>query len=104
MDAENLRSLEEAMKSEMILIEELTETELIEGTYWRMLTYILKSLYLYHFKKWMSLFPREQFLILKSEDLFSRPEATMKRCFESLGLPDYQLPEYRNFNLNNYPI
>jgi hypothetical protein len=26
----------------------------------------------------------------------------MKRCFKFLGLPDYQLPEYRIFNANSY--
>ncbi|MEB3341891.1 sulfotransferase domain-containing protein [Okeania sp.] len=65
--------------------------------------YILESLYLYHFKRWMNLFPREQFLILKSEDLFSHPKTTMKRCFKFLGLPGYLLPKYHNFNSNSYP-
>lgn len=49
------------------------------------------------------MFPREQFLILKSEDLFANPSATMKQVYEFLNLPDHPLPEYRNYNPNSYP-
>jgi tetratricopeptide (TPR) repeat protein len=97
------RSLEEAVTSEIAVIEKMTESGLIEGNYWNRLRYISWSLYFYQLKMWMSIFPREQFLILKSEDLFYHPEATMKLCFEFLGLPDYRLSEYRNFNPNSYP-
>jgi tetratricopeptide (TPR) repeat protein len=96
------RSLEEAVTSEIAVIEKMTENNLIEENY-NKLRYIGWSLYVYQLKIWMSIFPREQFLILKSEDLFYHPEATMKLCFEFLGLPDYRLSEYRNFNPNSYP-
>lgn len=97
------RSLEEVVASEIAVIEKMAENDLIEGNYWNRLGYISWSLYFYQLKRWMSVFPREQFLILKSEDLFFHPEATMKRCFKFLGLPDYRLPEYRNFHPNSYP-
>jgi tetratricopeptide (TPR) repeat protein len=61
------------------------------------------SLYIHFIKHWLAVFPREQFLILKSEDLFANPSATMKQVYDFLNLPDHPLPEYRNYNPNSYP-
>jgi tetratricopeptide (TPR) repeat protein len=64
---------------------------------------LLGSLYVYYLEGWLNVFPKEQFLILKSEDLFNNPSETLKRTYDFLNLPDYPLPEYRNFNPNSYP-
>lgn len=61
------------------------------------------SLYIHFLKHWLTVFPRKQFLILKSEDLLANPSATMKQVYEFLNLPDHPLPEYRNYNPNTYP-
>ncbi len=60
------------------------------------------SLYMYHLKPWLSIFPREQFLILKSEDLFARTRVVMNRIFDFIGLPNYSLSEYRKYNTGTY--
>ncbi|WP_293356392.1 thioesterase domain-containing protein [Microcoleus sp. CAWBG51] len=64
---------------------------------------LLGSLYIYYLKEWMTIFPREQFLILKSEDLFEKSSATMKQVYSFLNLPDYQMPKYPNHNPGSYP-
>lgn len=64
--------------------------------------YLMNSLYIYYLKEWLNVFPREQFLFVKSEDLFSNPSATMKKVFNFLNLSDYQMPEYRNYNPGSY--
>lgn len=63
---------------------------------------ILGSLYLYKLKIWMKLFEREQFCIIKSEDLYSDPEKVMKRVFTFLGLENHSLSEYSKFNAGSY--
>jgi tetratricopeptide (TPR) repeat protein len=63
---------------------------------------LLFSLYVYFIEKWMAVFPREQFLILQSEDFYTNPSATLTQVFEFLGVPDYALPEYRNYNPGSY--
>ncbi|MEM1167813.1 MAG: tetratricopeptide repeat protein [Cyanobacteria bacterium P01_H01_bin.35] len=68
----------------------------------RMSVYFTGSLYKYFLEKWMNLFPREQFLILKSEDMYKNPAATMKQVFNFLELPDYQLPNYINYYPGSY--
>lgn len=64
--------------------------------------HLLYSLYIYHLKEWLSVFPRDQFLILKSEDLFGNPSATMNQVYDFLGLPYNQLRFYRNSNVGSY--
>ena len=63
---------------------------------------ISASLYVYFIERWLEVFPRENFLFLKTEDLGQNPVATMDRVFEFLGLPKYQLNEYSRENSNSY--
>ncbi|NES03452.1 MAG: sulfotransferase domain-containing protein [Okeania sp. SIO2F4] len=51
----------------------------------------------------MEIFPRNQFLIVKSEDLFATPETTVNEVFEFLGVESYQLPQYPQVNQGKYP-
>ena len=67
------------------------------------LGYVTYSLYLYFLKEWLTVFPREQILILKSEDLFFNPATTLKRVYDFLGLPDSPQAKYRNYNPGSYP-
>lgn len=66
------------------------------------LIHTIPSVYIYFMKKWMNVFPKEQLLILKSEDFYSNPSATMKQVHRFLNLPNYQLAEYRNYNPGSY--
>ena len=65
--------------------------------------YIKRGQYIDHLSKWMEIFPKRQFLILKSEDLFANPEATVNQVFQFLGVETYQLQEYSNQNKGKYP-
>ena len=46
----------------------------------------------------MSLFPREQVLILRSEDLLTDPATTLNEVLQFLNLPSWELREYRKYN------
>ena len=48
------------------------------------------SLYYEHLRKWAALFPREQFLFLKTRDLKDNPEQFSAKLFSFLNLPDIQ--------------
>ena len=63
---------------------------------------LLESVYIYFLEKWMSIFPKEQFLILKSEDFYTNTAKTMREIYDFIGLPDYQLSEYQTFNAGCY--
>jgi len=65
--------------------------------------YLWFGLYSYFLEKWMALFPREQFLFLRSEDLYDQTTDTLKQVFEFLGIPDYWLSDYPKYNSGYYP-
>jgi hypothetical protein len=48
-----------------------------------------RGFYELQLRRWFQFFPREQFLILKSEDLDTDRAATMKKVFEFLGVPNH---------------
>ncbi len=93
------RSFEEAIASDL---EKLTKAP-EKVNYWRQeLNYLVRGVYVEFLQEWMSLFSREQFLILKSEDFYANPEASMQEVLRFLDLPEYQLSEYKNYNTGNY--
>ena len=53
--------------------------------------YLSRSVYVEQLMRWREFFPREQMLVLKSEDFFERPQETLKRVFDFLGLPEWEL-------------
>ncbi|MEG4319794.1 MULTISPECIES: sulfotransferase [unclassified Microcoleus] len=96
------RTFEVAIDAELQLLAGTTETSLADQSYWKDCHYIYKSLYACSLKQWMNLFPREQFLILPSEEFYANPAATLSQVFNFLGLPDYQLSDYKQYNGGNY--
>jgi len=55
----------------------------------------LTSIYAYQLRHWFSEFPRDQFLILQSEQIWSHPQESMARVFKFLGLPEYGLSDLK---------
>ena len=66
-------------------------------------SYLARGLYAEQLARWMKFFPREQFLILRSEDLYRDPAATYKRVSEFLGLPPWQPSRPAKSNFVPYP-
>jgi len=64
--------------------------------------YLERSTYINRLKKWFEYFPREQFLILKSEELFNDPNNTYKKVLEFLKLEKVDLENYKTFRKGKY--
>jgi hypothetical protein len=56
-------------------------------------SYLYKSRYAEQLEPWLALFPREQFLFLKSEDMLADPQHALDATHEFLGLPPHR-PEH----------
>jgi Sulfotransferase domain len=52
--------------------------------------YLSRSRYAEHLQRWSEFFPREQILVLKSEDFFDNPRQTLKVVLEFLDLPEWE--------------
>ncbi len=60
------------------------------------------GMYMKHLKQWIDLFPRNQFLIVRSEDLFEKTTETYNNVLEFLGLTYYELSGYKKFKERQY--
>ena len=68
----------------------------------RQYSYLERGIYVEQLEKWMSVFPREQFLILKSEEFFQHPNLIVNQVFDFLGLPNHQITNNRKYNQRSY--
>jgi hypothetical protein len=65
-------------------------------------SHLAYSQYIRYLPQWFEQFPREQILVLRSEDLFRNTATTLKQVHDFLGLEHYPLPEYQNVNRRQY--
>lgn len=65
--------------------------------------YLAKGLYIHFLEKWIKVFPREQFLILSSEEFYANPDLKTTEVLNFLGLPEYHLSQYHQYNTRPYP-
>jgi Sulfotransferase domain len=66
-------------------------------------TYLSRGIYVDQLQAWMELFPRNQFLILNSEDFYANPAATLTQTLEFLGLSPWDLGSYPPYNIGECP-
>jgi hypothetical protein len=52
--------------------------------------FILQSMYATHLRRWFTEFPRDRFIVLRSEDLFLNERSVAAEIFSFLGLPVVQ--------------
>ena len=97
------RSFEVGINQELEILKTTPKQPQGDRKYWQLSgNYIGRGVYIEFMQKWMAVFPREQFLILRGEDLYQTPDDTMKQVFEFLGLPEYQLAKYKKLNSGSY--
>jgi hypothetical protein len=103
-------SFEEAINYQEARIAE-ERANILQDAYYERYTYmqhcyLTRGIYLDQLQRWMSLFPREQFLILKSEEFYADPVVTLKQVLDFLNVPasESQLRkrEYKPYNNNQY--
>lgn len=61
-------------------------------------SYLDRGKYSLQLKRWFKYFDRENFLIIKSEDLFINPQEEVSRVFSFLGLNDYKIKKFPKIN------
>jgi hypothetical protein len=71
----------------------------------RHFSYYARGCYAVQLRRWLDFFPREQFIVLPSERLFSDPAATVRRVLEFLGVADSSLrPPRRRPSATHPPL
>lgn len=99
-------SFEEEIKREEALIVSERERLLADASRssqeYHPFSYLTKGAYIEHLQRWMKYYPKDQFLVLKSEDMYNDPAATMKQTLDFLGLPGLATKtnhEYKQYRL-----
>jgi Sulfotransferase domain len=70
-------------------------------------SYLARGAYVDQIRAWMEFFPREQFLILRSEDFYTNPASVLEEVSQFLHLAPLEKHEriksYKQHNYNNTP-
>ena len=70
--------------------------------FFRDYSYKSRGRYAEQLERWFGVFNRGQFLILKSEDLFGRPDWSCNQIYDFLGLSPWKQEKYDNANPGRY--
>ncbi len=103
---ETLTSFEEAIGREEERTaeerEKMAKDEYYVSDHHRHHSYLAKGIYVDQLRNWMNCFPRERFLILKSEDFYASPAAGLQQTLSFLNIPQAKLKsdegEYKQYN------
>jgi hypothetical protein len=71
-------------------VERMAEDESYYSFAHQHFTYRAKGRYSEQLERWLSYFPREQLLVLRSEDLYADPTGATRSVASFLGLPDWR--------------
>lgn len=100
-------SFEEAIAREPERLKGELEKLLADPTYYsyehQHHAYLQRGIYADQLPAWLKLFPKEQILILKSEDLYANPCENYNKVLNFLNLPAHQLEIYEKYNATEYP-
>jgi hypothetical protein len=99
-------TFEEAIEAEERIlpgeVSKMLQDEYYESSLHRTRSYLRRGIYIDQLLAWSNFFPKEQMLILKSEDLFDDTTNTLERMLAFLGIPywapeTYSIPNKREY-------
>ena len=99
-------SFEDALEQEPARTEGEREKMLADPDYYsenyRHYSYLARGVYADQLDRWFDVFPREQFLILKSEEFYAGPAALVNEVFVFLDVSPWTLTAYKKYNQMAY--
>ena len=96
------RSFEEVVRSEIKILKDIADPTERTKSWNPEKSCIATGIYIGFLEKWMSVFPKENFLILNHEDLKNNPEMVMNQIFDFLGVSSYKMTNYKKHNARSY--
>ena len=100
------KSFEEALELEQSRLAGEREAIIADQNYpmykYLVYSYLARGVYIDQVKNWLQSFPRDQILIIKSEDLFNNPQAVYSQVLQYLGLSDWKLNKFEIINIGRY--
>jgi hypothetical protein len=84
--------------------ERLTGDDTYNSRTHRRFSYLARGVYADQLESWFEIFPREQLLVIRSEDLFEESAAVFAQVLDFLGLPRWQPRDFPRFNSAEYGV
>jgi len=95
--------IDKAQKICMVDIERFMTSKIKNILFYPRYSYLARGLYIEQIKKWQKYFPKDQILILESEDFYKNAQAALIEVFDFLNLPRYKIKDNRVYHLQNNP-
>ena len=100
------RSFEDAIREDVETLEHAKSSSIAENEYYQSIvekSYLARGFYAEQLKIWMNLFPKEQLIVISTEDLAADPHKTLGQVFSFLGLPEYKVKNPQKQKAAKYP-
>jgi len=68
----------------------------------RNFSYLSRGIYVDQLERWMKYFPKEQFLIIKTEEFNEDPQGALNRTFEFVGVSKFRVENLNKLNTGKY--
>ena len=78
------------------------EQDRVQNGGFRWHSYLSRGLYRPQLERWLEVFPRNQILILETEEFFQNPSMVTNRVFQFLDLPQYHHLDLSHHNTGTY--
>jgi len=65
-------------------------------------SFLQKGIYADQLEEWFKHFPKNQMLIIKSEDFFTNTPRILSQVYDFLGLSQYDIPTKKKYQHGNY--
>ena len=82
--------------------EKMKQNENYYGRKYYWYSHVEAGIYIKYLKRWIEMFPKNQILIVKSEDLFENTSITYNKVLDFLGLSYHELSGYKKFKERQY--
>ncbi len=69
---------------------------------WRHFSYLTRGVYIEQLNRWLSVFPSEQLLVVKSEEFYQNPEQVLHQTLAYLGLRPWSPAAFKAYHLAQY--
>ncbi|MFX0075457.1 MAG: sulfotransferase domain-containing protein [Candidatus Hermodarchaeota archaeon] len=104
-DREKL-TFEEAIKRESTRLDGELD-KIIKDTHYKSFkhatySYLTRSIYINQVKRLLTYFPKEQVMIIKTEDFFQNPQKILNEVYKFLELPGYALDSFKKHGFKGY--
>jgi hypothetical protein len=99
-------SFEDAIvQEEQKIVDDLKKMEKDENFYsvnFYRKSYLTRGIYANQLKRWFEFFPKEQFLIIQSEELYSNTPKVYEKVLKFLDLPNFKLNSFKAHRMRKY--